>query len=95
MAFKCFKCGKEFEDIKYIISHLKLNHFIRNDTVPMKCLVKGNICSEEFFCFKKLKSHVKMCQPILSTNVNSKLGFQPKILEKSFENIHIFACVSK
>lgn len=78
-----------------MISHLKLNHFIKNDTIPMKCLVKGNICREEFFCFNKLKAHVKNCRPNLSTNVESNTGFRQTILEKSFENVHIPACVSK
>lgn len=95
MSFQCFKCNKKFDDIKYIILHLKLTHFIKNDTVPMKCLVNGNLCREEFFCFNKLKTHVKSCRPNSSTNIKSNPEFRQTILEKSFEDVHITACVSK
>lgn len=93
MSFECFKCGKQFDDIKYIISHLKLNHFIKNNTIPMKCLVAGIICKEEFYCFKKLKSHVKNCRPTL-TNNKPKPEIQQTNLEKSFESFRISDCVS-
>lgn len=87
MGFECFKCGKTFDEFRFILSHLKLNHFIKNNTVPMKCLVPGNFCTEEFYCFNRLKSHVKNCQP---TNTEPKPN-----LEKSFENFNISDYVSK
>lgn len=90
MCFECYVCGKLFEHIKFIISHLKLNHFIKNDTTSMKCLVQGNLCTKEFYCFKKLKNHVNNCQPTFGP----KPGFQQTNLEKSFEAIHISENVS-
>lgn len=95
MSFECFICGKEFADLKYIISHLKLNHFIKNDTVPMKCLVAGNICTEEFYRFNELKAHLKNCKPTSSCNA-LKSGFRQTNLEVSiFENFHISDEVSR
>lgn len=95
MSFECFKCGVFFDNIRHIIQHLKLNHFIRNDTVSMKCLVAGNTCTQEFYCFNKLKTHVKNCRSTLSTNTKSKPEIRQTSLEKSFERIHISDCVSK
>lgn len=94
MEFECFKCGKEFNQIKYIFLHLKLNHFIKNDTTPTKCLVKGNNCKEEFYCFDKLKSHMKNCRSNSTASVESKPNCRPTILEKTFENVHVPSCVS-
>lgn len=95
MGFECFVCGKEFHEIKFIISHLKLNHFFKNDTEPMKCLVAGNTCTEEFYCLKKLKSHVKSCQSTFLTNNKPKPELRQIILEELFESAHISDCVSK
>lgn len=96
MTFECFKCGKEFADIKFIILHLKLNHFVKKDTVPMKCLVLGNVCTEEFFCFNKLKVHSKNCKPNLSSNAEMKFGLRQTNLETIIvENFHISDYVSE
>lgn len=96
MSFECFKCGKEFNDIKYIFSHLKLNHYIKNDTEPMKCFVAGNICTEEFYCFNKLKSHVKNCKTVLLSNNEANFGtqFRQTVSENSFGSFDVSDHVS-
>lgn len=93
--FECFKCGKEFDDIKFVILHLKLNHFIKDDIEPMKCLLAGNVCTEEFYHFNKLKAHSKKCRPTLVQNHKPKYEFRPKNLEQSLESVHISECVRK
>lgn len=93
MNFVCFLCGKEFDNIKFIILHLKVNHFIKDETIPIKCLVAGNICTDEFYSFTKLKIHMKNCQP--TTEYKPKSGFRQTNLGKSFESIDISGCVSK
>lgn len=97
MDFECFECGKEFDHVKFVISHLKLNHFIKNDTVAMKCLVARNSCMEEFYCFKKLKAHVKNCRFTSLSNNNGSLepGLKQTILDESFESCHVSNDVSK
>lgn len=95
MTFMCFKCGKEFSEIKFVVSHLKLNHFIKNNTVPMKCLVTGNICTQEFFCFDKLKAHVKKCKRNSSSINEPKPEFRPTKLVDALEGLNISDCVCK
>lgn len=96
MYFKCFQCGKEFENAKYCILHLKLTHFIKNNTVPMQCLVVGNVCSEKFYCFNKLKSHMKECRPNVSSNINERIPeLSQTNLEKTFESLDVSDCVRK
>lgn len=60
-VYKCYLCSKEFEEEKIIVSHIKFNHFIKENTVEMKCLVKGNSCHNGFYTFASLKSHLKKC----------------------------------
>lgn len=64
--YKCFKCLREFSEEKLIISHLKFDHFIRNNTEEMKCLLKGNSCPDVFFQYNQLKTHIKKCKNIQS-----------------------------
>lgn len=79
--YKCFKCRKEFDDIKFIISHLKLTHFIRNFTEVMKCSVTGNQCTQEFYKFSELKSHMIDCEP--NFIVNNESVFKPDVSDLS------------
>lgn len=60
-VYKCYLCSKEFKDESIIVSHIKFNHFIKENTVEMKCLVKGNSCADGFYTFASLKSHLKKC----------------------------------
>lgn len=60
-VYKCYLCSKEFKEEKIIVSHIKFNHFIKENTVEMKCLVKGNSCHNGFYTFASLKSHLKKC----------------------------------
>lgn len=62
--YKCFKCEREFDDEKKILSHLKFEHFIRNNAEEMKCLLKGNYCTDTFYQYTQLKLHIKKCKNI-------------------------------
>lgn len=59
--YKCFLCTKEFKDEKTIFAHIKFNHFIRDNTIEMKCLVTGNSCTNSYSSYASLKSHLKRC----------------------------------
>lgn len=59
--FKCFLCQKEFGCEKVIISHLKFEHFLKDNTSEMKCVIKGRSCAEVFFTYSSLKLHLKKC----------------------------------
>ena len=59
--FKCFLCEKEFKQEKIVISHLKLDHFVKENTIEIKCVVKGKSCSAGFYTYSSLKSHMKKC----------------------------------
>lgn len=61
MDFRCFLCPKKFIAEKTIISHLKFDHFVKDNTIEMKCLVKGDLCSARFYTYSSLKSHLKKC----------------------------------
>lgn len=56
--YECFLCRCKFDNEKSAISHLKLNHFIRDNTVEIKCLLN---CDEVFYKFDQLKKHLKKC----------------------------------
>lgn len=71
--FKCYLCSKEYKTEKLIISHLKLDHFIKNNTVEMKCLINGNSCENGFYKFDQLKNHMKKCFEKYSKNENFDL----------------------
>lgn len=60
-VYICFLCTKEFKDAKTVFAHFKFNHFIKDNTVEMKCIVKGSECTNVFNCFASLKSHLKKC----------------------------------
>lgn len=56
--YACFLCESKFNNEKFAISHLKLNHFIRDNTIEIKCLLN---CNEVFLKFDKLRKHLKKC----------------------------------
>lgn len=68
LKYECFKCPREFSEEKTIISHLKFDHFIRNNTEEMKCLLKGNSCQDTFYQYNQLKLHIKKCKNIKSND---------------------------
>lgn len=62
--FKCYKCGKEFSEEKTIISHLKTQHFCKDNTEPLKCVINythGIACVHAFLTFNGLRKHLKSC----------------------------------
>lgn len=100
-VYKCFLCTKEFNDEKIIVAHIKFNHFIKDNTIQMKCLVKGNSCTNGFYSFATLKSHLKQCpakktehQNVLDLNAVKDIPTQkeqtfitdPKITSNRIEN---------
>lgn len=86
-TFKCYLCPVEYENERFIISHLKKEHFIQNDTVEMKCVVKGNSCEERFYKFNLLKNHMKRCcdQNNESKKINAVVRDAENISDRNVE----------
>lgn len=60
MDFKCFVCKDLFPTQKVIITHLKKDHFVKENEDPIYCL-KNNKCKQYFLNFRHLKDHLKIC----------------------------------
>lgn len=64
MNYKCYLCQELFEEIKSILSHLKREHKIVENSEQIKCLVNfGNAyhCKRTYHTFSGLKTHMKTC----------------------------------
>lgn len=62
--YKCFECRKEFSTEKSIISHMKTDHFHKNNAQQMKCIInhkENNACGKTFLTFGGLRKHIKIC----------------------------------
>lgn len=87
--YKCFKCGAEFNEEKYIISHLKVIHFIKDNSEPIKCSVGGNYCPMVFYKFSQLKQHMKKCITQEKTVCGAETANVDFELEGTFGDFHI------
>lgn len=56
--FECFKCLKQFNSEKLMIQHLKLDHFIRDESTQLRCVVKANKCENVITTFGGLSKHI-------------------------------------
>lgn len=70
--FKYFLCSEEFKTEKVIISHLKIDHFLRENTSEIKCVVKGKCCSDVFFTYSSLKLHLKKYKTMRAVYMKSR-----------------------
>lgn len=63
MFLSCFMCPKKFNDVKKLIDHLKLHHYLRDNTCTLNCMVnyKDYKCGKAFHTFNKLQKHLKEC----------------------------------
>lgn len=61
MELSCYKCGKDFDEIKQLFIHLKRDHDLKNSTEKFKCMVKNFECSKTFMNFDSLRQHMKKC----------------------------------
>lgn len=59
--FKCFLCIGKYSNIEDILKHLKIKHFIKEKSNPIKCIVNSNVCDKEFATFSGLKKHTEKC----------------------------------
>lgn len=82
---KCFLCSKEFNNEKIIISHLKLDHFLRENTSKIKCVVKGRFCTDVFYTYSSLKSHLKKCKQSATQNEKNEISNVNKKPEDKFD----------
>lgn len=82
--YKCLLYPKEYKTEQLVISHLKIDHFIKNYTVEMKCVIKGNTCERGFYKYDLLKNHLKKCPH--KNSKNEKFDVVPNSSEK---NLHI------
>lgn len=74
--YKCFKCEKEFSNEKSIISHLKIEHFCKDNTEPIRCVInykQRKVCQHSFLTFGGLRKHLKTCLQSINNNVSSSI----------------------
>lgn len=57
---ECYKCKKEFSEIKSVFDHLKKVHKLGNNKEKLQCVVR-NDCSKGYMNFDSLRQHVKEC----------------------------------
>lgn len=62
MDFKCYLCQKQFGEIKLICQHLRIIHFLQDNSTNIRCAVNSQEeCSKSFHTFNALQKHMKMC----------------------------------
>lgn len=61
MNFKCFECSELFSEEVEAISHLKKEHFVKDNKDPIYCL-KNNDCKKYYQTFSNLRRHMKSCE---------------------------------
>lgn len=61
--YKCYECNLKFKDVKYIISHLKLAHSVKEKVNQIQCVNCFNsyVCTDTFLTFRSLRSHLSKC----------------------------------
>lgn len=62
--YKCYDCEKQFSTEKTIISHMKSEHFYKDNAQKIKCLTnrtESNACRKLFLTFASLRKHMKIC----------------------------------
>lgn len=74
MDFQCFKCFNTFSSANETIKHLKKDHFICENTDPIKCIA-NNKCTKEYLTFGGLRNHIKKCIPGNQANVSKHVIF--------------------
>lgn len=80
--FQCFLCPKEFKNEKVIVSHLKIDHFLRENSSEIKCVIKGKCCSDVFFTYSSLKLHLKKC---MKSSIKDDVGC---VYKEPENNVH-------
>lgn len=59
MNYQCFLCSQNFEAQKNAIAHLKLEHYLVDNSSPIQCIVEE--CQNTYLSFKALNLHLKKC----------------------------------
>lgn len=59
MAFDCFLCPKDFDNLKAAVDHLKKEHKIKNNTIDIKCMWNFSVCKKTFLTISGLNNHMK------------------------------------
>lgn len=75
MNFYCFQCEKIFGNVKNIIEHLKKDHGIVDNEIPIKCCA-NKLCEKTYKTFKGLRSHLNQpgsCQIAVCINKSVKM----------------------
>lgn len=64
MNYKCYLCRALFDETKLILTHLRKEHKIVENSDQIKCLVNfgnSNHCKRTYHTFSGLKTHMKTC----------------------------------
>lgn len=87
MDYKCNFCSKYFSQVKVIISHLKKDHKVIENTERIPCLVNfpdGIVCQRSYLSFSALQKHMKPC--VLNRQVYAMIKYKHPI---EFNSFHI------
>jgi len=57
MKFECFRCHKRLANEDILISHFKIDHFLKSKNLKIEC--KQNTCSMSFNNFNIFKRHLQ------------------------------------
>lgn len=61
--YKCYECGKKFNETKSVVDHLKKDHKIKEKVMQIKCInnFDTHVCSRTFLTFEGLRKHLNKC----------------------------------
>lgn len=64
MDYSCNLCLKHSSDVNDLVSHLRKEHKVMENTERIPCLVNfndKNFCKKSYLTFSGLKTHMKLC----------------------------------
>lgn len=77
MELSCYQCGKDFDEISKLFTHLKRHHDLKTSTDKLKCMVKNVECLKTFMNFDSLRQHMKKCSQNRSVPLHVTCGSTP------------------
>lgn len=67
MEYRCYKCGKIFDERGKFITHLRINHLLKDHDEAINCAIVG--CTRTYLTFRGLSTHLKSCERQAIENV--------------------------
>lgn len=79
----CYRCDLSFETQNETIKHMRRDHFVIDNTTPIKCVVRN--CEKSYHTFSSLRNHLRTFQHSSEKHVSIKYSIIPiKSNEKEF-----------